>query len=67
MVRLDARLVDGRTQRILVSRRFEVRQPVSDKRVPAVVTGLGQATDQAMAQLLDWTVAQASRYQPKNQ
>lgn len=67
LIRLDARLVDGRTQRILASRRFEVRQALDDKGVPAVVSGLGQATDQAMAQLLDWTLAQASRYQPKNQ
>lgn len=67
VIRFDARLVDGRTQRILASRRFDVRQPVADKAVPAVVNGLGQATDQVMAQLLDWTVAQAGRYQPKNQ
>ena len=67
VIRLDARLVDGRTQRILVSRRFEVRQVLGDKSVPAVVAGLGQVTDKAMAQLLDWTVAQASQYQPKNQ
>jgi len=67
VIRLDARLVDGRTQRILASRRFEVRQAQADKNVPAVVSGLGQVTDRAMAQLLDWTVAQASQYQPKNQ
>ena len=67
VIRLDARLVDGRTQRILVSRRFEVRQVLGDKSVPEVVAGLGQVTDKAMAQLLDWTVAQASQYQPKNQ
>lgn len=67
VIRLDARLVEGRTQRILASRRFEVRQVQADKNVPAVVNGLGQVTDRAMAQLLDWTVSQASQYQPKNQ
>ena len=67
VIRLDARLVEGRTQRILASRHFEVRQPQADKEVPAVVSGLGQVTDQLMAQLLDWTVAQGNRYQAKNQ
>ncbi|WP_110969930.1 ABC-type transport auxiliary lipoprotein family protein [Pseudomonas huaxiensis] len=67
VIRLDARLVEGRTQRILASRHFEVRQPQADKEVPAVVSGLGQVSDQLMAQLLDWTVAQGNRYQAKNQ
>ncbi|WP_175652538.1 ABC-type transport auxiliary lipoprotein family protein [Pseudomonas sp. Marseille-P9899] len=67
VIRLDARLVEGRTQRILASRHFEVRQPQADKEVSAVVSGLGQVTDQLMAQLLDWTVAQGNRYQAKNQ
>lgn len=67
VIRLDARLVEGRTQRILASRHFEVRQPQADKEVPAVVSGLGQVTDRLMAQLLDWTVAQGNHYQAKNQ
>lgn len=67
VIRLDARLVEGRTQRILASRHFEVRQPQADKEVSAVVSGLGQVTDHLMAQLLDWTVAEGNRYQAKNQ
>lgn len=59
VVRLDARLVQGRTQRALASHSFEVRQPVAQTQVPAVVGGFGQATDRLMAQLVDWTVAQA--------
>ncbi|NER62198.1 hypothetical protein G3435_24025 [Pseudomonas sp. MAFF212428] len=59
VVRLDARLVQGRTQRVLASRSFEVRQPVAQAQVPAVVSGFGQASDRLMAQLVDWTVAQA--------
>ena len=59
VVRLDARLVQGRTQRVLASRSFEVRQPVAHTQVPAVVSGFGQASDHLMAQLVDWTVAQA--------
>lgn len=59
VVRLDARLVQGRTQRVLASRSFEVRQPVAQAQVPAVVSGFGQASDRLMAQLVDWTVTQA--------
>lgn len=43
VIRLDARLVRGRDQRIIASRRFEVRQPVNDTQVPAVVAGFGLA------------------------
>ena len=68
VVRLDARLVDGRSQRTLTSRIFEVRQPQADKSVPAMVAGLGQATDKLTAQLLDWTLDQGNQYrQAKNQ
>jgi cholesterol transport system auxiliary component len=52
VVRLDALLVRGADQRILASKRFEVRQPLSDVKVPAVVTGFGQATDQLTAQVV---------------
>ncbi|MET3050696.1 ABC-type transport auxiliary lipoprotein family protein [Pseudomonas alkylphenolica] len=69
VIRYDARLVQGRSQRILASRRFEVRQPLSDKQVPAVVSGFGSASDRLMAQLVDWTLAQANQaqIQAKNQ
>lgn len=63
VIRYDARLVQGRDQRILASRRFEVRQPVSDTQVPAVVNGFGSASDLLMAQLVDWTLAQANQAQ----
>ncbi|RWU27001.1 hypothetical protein DM813_03980 [Pseudomonas alkylphenolica] len=69
VIRYDARLVEGRNQRILASRRFEVRQPLSDTQVPAVVSGFGVASDRLMAQLVDWTYAQANQAQrqAKNQ
>ncbi|EIK97602.1 putative lipoprotein [Pseudomonas sp. M47T1] len=65
-VRLDARLVDGRSQRIVASRRFEVSQPVSGTSVANVVAGFGQASDRLTAQVIDWTLAQAA-VAPKNQ
>ncbi|QVM96654.1 membrane integrity-associated transporter subunit PqiC [Pseudomonas sp. SORT22] len=67
VIRYDARLVQGRSQRILASQRFEVRQPLSDKQVAAVVSGFGSASDQLMKQLVDWTVNQADQLQAKNQ
>jgi len=67
VIRYDARLVEGRSQRILASQRFEVRQPLTDKQVPAVVAGFGSAGDRLVGQLVDWTVTQASQAQAKNQ
>ena len=60
VIRLDARLVRGRDQRIIASRRFEVRQPVSDTKVPAVVAAFGQAGDQLNKQVVDWVVSQGN-------
>ncbi|WP_460132446.1 ABC-type transport auxiliary lipoprotein family protein [Pseudomonas sp. S1_E04] len=60
VIRLDARLVRANDQRIVASRRFEVRQPVADTKVPAVVAGFGQAGDQLNGQVVDWVVAQGN-------
>lgn len=64
VVRLDALLVRGYDQRILASRRFEVRQPLTDVQVPAVVAGFGLASDQLTAQVVDWAVAQGQKAVP---
>jgi len=69
VIRLDARLV-SETQRIVASRRFEIHQAVSDKQVPSVVAGFGQASDKLAAQLVQWTVEQGQKHYetvPKNQ
>ena len=60
VIRLDARLVRGRDQRIIASRRFEVRQPVNDTQVPAVVAGFGLAGDKLNKQVVDWVVTQGN-------
>jgi len=62
VVRLDALLVRGYDQRILASRRFEVRQPLSDVKVPSVVAGFGQASDQLTAQVVNWAVEQGQKF-----
>ncbi|BCX65443.1 MULTISPECIES: ABC-type transport auxiliary lipoprotein family protein [Pseudomonas] len=64
VVRLDALLVRGYDQRILASKRFEVRQPLSDVKVPAVVAGFGQANDQLTAQVVAWAVEQGQKLAP---
>lgn len=64
VVRLDALLVRSYDQRILASRRFEVRQPLSSVQVPAVVAGFGQANDQLTAQVVNWTVEQGQKLAP---
>ncbi|MCW8274331.1 membrane integrity-associated transporter subunit PqiC [Pseudomonas sp. PCH199] len=65
VMRLDALLVRGYDQRILASRRFEVRQPLSDVKVPAVVAGFGQASDQLTAQVVAWAVEQGQNLAPR--
>ncbi|MBK5509496.1 MULTISPECIES: ABC-type transport auxiliary lipoprotein family protein [unclassified Pseudomonas] len=64
VVRLDALLVRGYDQRILASHRFEVRQPLSDVKVPSVVAGFGQASDQLTAQVVAWAVEQGQQLVP---
>lgn len=58
LIRLDARLVHSNSQRILASRRFEIRQPSADERLESVVVAFGQASDTLSRQLLEWTLAQ---------
>ncbi|NBF00685.1 ABC transporter [Pseudomonas sp. Fl5BN2] len=60
VIRLDARLIRGNDQKILASRRFEVRQPLSETQVPAVVAGFGQASDTLTRQVVDWAVGQGN-------
>ena len=62
VVRLDALLVRGFDQRILASRRFEVRQPLNDVKVPAVVDGFGRASDRQTAEVVNWTLEQGQRF-----
>lgn len=61
LIQLDVRLVDGRDQRILASRRFSVSQPASDTSIAAVVKAFGQAGDRLSRELVDWTLAEGQR------
>lgn len=64
VVRVDALLVRGYDQKILASRRFEERQPLSDVQVPAVVAGFGQASDRLTAKVVAWAVEQGQKVAP---
>ncbi|AZZ73624.1 ABC transporter [Pseudomonas sp. RU47] len=65
VVRVDALLVRGYDQRILASRRFEERQPLSDVQVPAVVAGFGQASDRLTTKVVAWAVDQGQKLAPQ--
>lgn len=58
VVILEARLVRSATQRIVATRRFEVRQPSAGEKVPEVVSAFGQATDRLAAEVVGWTLQQ---------
>lgn len=58
VVVLEARLVRSATQRIVATRRFEVRQPAAGEKVPEVVTAFGQATDRLATEVVGWTLQQ---------
>ncbi|MCY1276335.1 ABC-type transport auxiliary lipoprotein component [compost metagenome] len=59
VIRYDAHLASAGSQRILASRRFEVRQAPADTQIQAVVEAFGQASDQLARQLIDWSAGQA--------
>ncbi|SDH86406.1 cholesterol transport system auxiliary component [Pseudomonas flavescens] len=61
---LDARLVQAGNQRILASRRFEVRHIANDTAVESVVKTFGAANDQLSRQLMDWVVEEGRRNAP---
>ena len=58
IVQYNARLVRSSDQRIIGSKRFEVRQPLTSPLVPGVVAGFGQATDTLMPQVVQWVLQQ---------
>ncbi|GAB3375968.1 ABC-type transport auxiliary lipoprotein family protein [Azotobacter armeniacus] len=60
-ISLDVNLVHSASQRILASRRFEIRQPAQDEQLDSVVAAFGTAGDQLSRQLVDWTLAQGGR------
>ncbi|MHA6479157.1 ABC-type transport auxiliary lipoprotein family protein [Stutzerimonas sp. KH-1] len=62
LVRLDAQLATAPEQRILASRRFEVRQPSASPQLESVVAAFGEASDELSRQLQRWTIEVAKSY-----
>ncbi len=58
VIRLDVRLVQSATRKIVATQRFETRKASSSVRVADVVTAFGQASNALAGQLVAWTVQQ---------
>ncbi|MDR1660966.1 MAG: ABC-type transport auxiliary lipoprotein family protein [Azoarcus sp.] len=59
VIRLDTRLIDTGSRRIVASHAFEAREAAAESSVPAVVAAFGIAADRLAAELLAWTIASA--------
>ncbi|KAA0013559.1 hypothetical protein F0A17_04115 [Billgrantia pellis] len=55
IVRLDVRLIEVRSQRLLASHRFVQRQRASSEAIDDVVGAFGLAMDRLSRELVDWT------------
>ncbi|MBN2644857.1 MAG: membrane integrity-associated transporter subunit PqiC [Desulfuromonadaceae bacterium] len=56
LIRLDARLVDVQSKRIIASRQFSAWQPLAGEQPPQIVAAFGQVSAQLSRDLIDWTV-----------
>ncbi|MCL2161631.1 MAG: ABC-type transport auxiliary lipoprotein family protein [Betaproteobacteria bacterium] len=59
VIRLDTRLIDTVSRRIVASRAFEAREAADDSSIPAVVAAFGRAADRLSAELANWAIAGA--------
>lgn len=59
LIRIDLRLADGASQRILASRRFEVSRPLPGAQVAAAVEAFGSGSDALAREVADWLAEQA--------
>ncbi|MDR2208441.1 MAG: ABC-type transport auxiliary lipoprotein family protein [Azoarcus sp.] len=59
VIKLDTRLIDTTSRRIVAGRAFETRETATDSSVPAVVEAFGRAADRLCADLVGWVVAEA--------
>jgi cholesterol transport system auxiliary component len=59
VIKLDTRLIDTVSRRIVASRAFEAREAAADGSVPSVVEAFGRAADRLCAELVSWAIAEA--------
>ncbi|MFW6094374.1 MAG: ABC-type transport auxiliary lipoprotein family protein [Pseudomonadota bacterium] len=57
-IRLDARLIDPGSRRVLAARRLSVREPAGGRSVENAVRAFGRAGDRLAEQLVSWTLEQ---------
>lgn len=60
VIRLDARLVDTESRRILASRSFSTHRASSDNEVASVVQAFGTAADRIGVEIADWIITQGN-------
>jgi cholesterol transport system auxiliary component len=60
VIQLDVRLVRTGSQRIVASRRFEIRQPADGSGTAPRVQAFGVAADRLSTALVDWVIAEAA-------
>lgn len=61
VVRLDARLVQRDSRRILASRQFEARHRPAGVKVPQVVEGFGHASAVVASEVVEWVIGEIGR------
>jgi cholesterol transport system auxiliary component len=59
VIRLDTRLIDTASRRIVASHAFETREAAANSSIPAVVAAFGSAADRLAAELVTWAIAAA--------
>ncbi|MDR2688340.1 MAG: ABC-type transport auxiliary lipoprotein family protein [Azoarcus sp.] len=61
VIRLDARLIDAASHRIIASRDFTIRQGAHSGEIPDVITAFGLAGDRLADEIVGWAIDQADR------
>jgi len=59
VIKLDTRLIDTTSRRIVASRAFEAQEAAADSSISAVVAAFGRAADRLSAELVSWAIAGA--------
>jgi len=54
-VTLDAKLVDPTSRQVIAARHFQLTRELDNPEVPAVVAGLGAASDELARELISWS------------
>jgi cholesterol transport system auxiliary component len=64
VIRLNAKLTDTSTNRIVASRAFEADAPVAGTRAADAAAAFGQALNELLPKIVDWTLGEGSSPSP---